>query len=547
MMNYNFFNSRILRSLFLGLIVCFASCETTDLDLRDSPNSLASGQGDTDFLLTSMEISLANFFSSANFFGSEVTRQRQLIGPTYSAAYSPQSFDGMWTNAYANVLIENKNIIESSIESELFTHAAIAQLASAYTLVTLVDYFGDVPYSESFNPEIANPALDSGEDVYAEALNLIDQAIDNLEKESLSEPTGDLFYDGDVDLWRKFANSLKLKIYLNLSLVDSTRPDAISKIDSLITDGNLISTASENFAFQYSSNDTDPDSRHPDYSDYIGDPTEYMSNYMMWVLAEERSVVDPRLRFYFYRQDSGLPTNTSDLSCLAQDAPSHYPNEMAFCTVGDSYYGRDHGRSEGVPPDSETRTVWGSYPVGGKFDDNSFEPVDEGDGLAGAGIAPILMNFTVDFWLAESALVNNTQGDPLSYLQNAVRKNLELVFSFVNENANSDFLPGDNAIDDYVSFVTDEYNSATSDEERLYVIAKEFWIATYGNGAEAYNLYRRTGMPNDLQPMLLSDPGDFYRSFLYPSDPVTLNSSISQKGSVAEQVFWDTNPADFID
>ena len=74
------------------------------------------------------------------------------------------------------------------------------------------------------------------------------------------------------------------------------------------------------------------------------------------------------------------------------------------------------------------------------------------------------------------------------------------------------------------------------------MIAKEFFVALYGNGIDAYNFYRRTGYPSDLQPDLEPNPGAFIRSFLYPAVYANNNNTVTQKTSVTEKVFWDNNP-----
>jgi hypothetical protein len=65
---------------------------------------------------------------------------------------------------------------------------------------------------------------------------------------------------------------------------------------------------------------------------------------------------------------------------------------------------------------------------------------------------------------------------------------------------------------------------------------------TWGNGVEVYNAYRRTSMPNNMQPVKSATPGKFIRSFLYPGDLVNLNSNVSSKVDNDVRVFWDLNP-----
>jgi hypothetical protein len=99
----------------------------------------------------------------------------------------------------------------------------------------------------------------------------------------------------------------------------------------------------------------------------------------------------------------------------------------------------------------------------------------------------------------------------------------------------------------YIDTVASIYDAAASDDERLEIIAKEYYIALFGNGVETYNLLRRTMKPSNLQPALDAEPGDFFRTLRYPAVHVNLNANAEQKLSNSVQVFWDTNPTDAIE
>ena len=72
------------------------------------------------------------------------------------------------------------------------------------------------------------------------------------------------------------------------------------------------------------------------------------------------------------------------------------------------------------------------------------------------------------------------------------------------------------------------------------IISKEYLIAPWGNALDAYNLYRRTGLPRNMQPAISPAPGSFPRTLLYPSVHVNRNENVSQK-TFSIPVFWDTN------
>ena len=95
----------------------------------------------------------------------------------------------------------------------------------------------------------------------------------------------------------------------------------------------------------------------------------------------------------------------------------------------------------------------------------------------------------------------------------------------------------------YTAALTALWTAAGADKDmQLAVASKEFYIATWGNGIEAYNLYRRTGKPGDMQHTLAANPGAFVYSLIYPAYFVNLNSSGVQKTATAvNRVFWDNN------
>ena len=103
------------------------------------------------------------------------------------------------------------------------------------------------------------------------------------------------------------------------------------------------------------------------------------------------------------------------------------------------------------------------------------------------------------------------------------------------------FEPSAADVDAYVAHVLETYDAAS---DKLDVVMKEYYIALYGNGMEAYNMYRRTGKPNNMMPALEPNPGPFIRSFFLPGDHVNRNLNANQKELTAP-VFWDTNPDGF--
>lgn len=537
-------------TLLLGMLA--GACDFFDLDLTEDPDEVTLDDANPDYALNAMQVDLKNFlndddpanWNGVNKFGMEVVRMMNPWGGTYENAYNPTNFDDAWSYAYEGLLMDAHTFLPIYEENQWWIHAGITRILQAYVLVTLVDFFGDVPWTQSFDATNFNPAADDDASVYDVALSKLDAAIADLAKESLATPSNDMFYNGDPDAWTTLARTLKLKIHLNLRLIDAAGSTAA--INSLIADGDLISAPEQNWIFHYSRVTDNPDSRHPYFTfNYLNGGNDYMANYYMWTLYEEKPVVDPRIRYYFYRQRTESSEDFQELPCFGTDRPAHYPVDIPYCTLPDGYWGRDHLDDDGIPPDTRARTLWGVYPGGGEFDMDQGLPASATSGLQGAGAEMIMLDNYVKFMLAESAITLGTTGDAKQLLLDAVESSIAHVMAFGEELTDPAYVPVQQDIDDYLAEVGTLYDDAASDAERLEVVVKEYYIALFGNGVEAYNLVKRTGMPSNLQPALLADPGDFPRTFNYPANCVNLNSSISQKPHTV-QVFWDTNPAGII-
>lgn len=310
---------------------------------------------------------------------------------------------------------------------------------------------------------------------------------------------------------------------------------------------------------------------------------------------------DPRMRFYFYRQVLVNSTSTNELRCLSESIPSHYPtstgsaiidNTIAgrapmgvgptmptndptnpawgtgsykgtYCTPTDrGYWGRDHVDPQGIPPDGQLRTAYGPYPVGGRFDANNGAGVASTQGQRGAGMEPIMTRSFVSFMLSEAALYLTLNAPAMTarqYYQNGVDQSMVDVRDWaVNGTYGTTTVApaaGEGAaINTFYSsatYTTDRTNYiasalaafddrlAVSSDEAMNYVAREYWIASFKNGVEAYNLYRRTGKPTGMQPAITPQPGAFPRSYWYPANFANLNNTVDQKADLTSRVFWD--------
>ncbi len=539
--------------VFLLLSALLVSCETTDLSILDDPNQPEFGQADVNRYLHAIQKDFSfEFMRRAGDEASAVTRINYMNATNYNTAFAPSSQDRLWRKAY-HMMLDMKAAEASAEEQGLLKHIVVIDILKAYGLITLVDLYGDVPYTEANNPtDFPFPNVDNDEDVYNEALTLLDNAINLIDNsiDGSKNLDNDLFYDNNFTKWKKLANTIKMYAYLNMRLVD---PTAVNKFNAIVASGDYISSTNDDFQFQFGSRDNDPDTRHPSYAqDYTATGAgSYRSNWLMGTMLD---LGDPRISLYFYRQSPCTPGNVSSngdpcepnleqLRCSTVPRPSHYPPSMVYCSLPNGYWGRDHMNSEGTPPDGKLRTITGVYPAGGKFDMGFFIPGALGAGGGGAGVQPLMLASWVQFMIAEVRLL---EGNPAA-AQSAIEQGISLsgnkaiTFADLDPSTISAFVPTTSAVSAYASQIGSDFNAANN-EGKWEILATQKFIAHYGNGLAAYDFYRRTGYPKDLQLPLKSDPGIFIRSFYYPSNEVNANSNITQKNDVGQKVFWDTNP-----
>lgn len=572
---------KLFKKIALAMIVLsVAACADLD-ELLINPNGVDASRADAVSLYNSVQLNFRNVSNSQTLyrFTAGLTRMNGEIGGfTYQGTHGPTEFDGFWNDCYADLFPDADAFIALAEPIGLDAEAASAKIMKAYTYMVLADLFGAVPFSQAGqgndDNQILNPTDDSGADVYAGAIAMLDEAIAQLDGASdFASAAFDNLYGGSASGWLKFANTLKLRAAVTTRLINGA--GGVGTINSIVSGGDFIAANGDNFEWQYGNNRANPDNRHPFYPNgYEATDGQYQANWYMWLLSESKGFPDPRTRYYFYRQETDVVGAYTDdpnaFDCIftmtpnPEFLPDHYEavsEDMPYClgSYDRGYFGRDHLNGSGIPPDGEYRTIYGLYPGGGKFDDGitNGSALNGGtDGAQGAGIAPVWQASFTHFILAEAVLTMGADGNARELLEAGIELSQARVRGFESlvdggeviatqpiEVLVEDTYPADSLFTQYVDFVLAEYDAAASDEDRLGVIAREYLIALYGNGIEAYNLYRRTCLPADIQPGIDPNPGAFIRSALYPSVHVNLNQNVQQKNSFTDPVFWDTNDA----
>ena len=436
--------------LVLGITT---ACENTELDLLENPNAVAPENASLNDLYNAIQLGFRDVFNSAQYEPGAVARMYHAAGASYEAFVPAEQFDDLWVDVYSGNLNTNLGdpglfpdidaLIEIAEQNNLDIHIGSAKILKAYVLVLLADLFGSAPSTQALQgTDVISPTVDSGDQLYAAANTLLDEAITQLTGTTAAAPAFDNFYGGDPAKWVKAANTLKLKMAVNTK-------DAAT-INSIISGGNFITDAADDFQFTYGSQRTNPNSRHPLYNNHyeVGDG-DYLSNYYMWLLVGDKvnadgvAILDPRRRYYFYQKiEESENQDPTTYSCQASTLPdqsakpAHWettsPN-IPYCVIpGTGYSGRDHLNSAGIPPDGPTRTSYGLYPMGGQFDDDTFTDTRQSgsSGGLGRGIWPVMISPVIDLLRAEAALTLNTGEDARMLIESGIRASMAKAVSF---------------------------------------------------------------------------------------------------------------------
>jgi len=146
-----------------------------------------------------------------------------------------------WTDLYENLTNLNLLKIQATTTSANANYAAIAEILTAYDYEQLVDNYNNVPYTQAFQIASGNltPAYDTGQSIYTDLIAKLDASIALINKSTtVATPgTDDIIFSGNMTSWKKFANTIKLRLVM--------RQSNLSGFASLKTE--LATTASEGY------------------------------------------------------------------------------------------------------------------------------------------------------------------------------------------------------------------------------------------------------------------------------------------------------------
>ncbi|MCH2023891.1 MAG: SusD/RagB family nutrient-binding outer membrane lipoprotein [Saprospiraceae bacterium] len=480
----------------------FSSCDKRFEDLNTNPNEPSSTF--TSFLLSNAQKSMMDYTWDEWFNGR---RGNQLAQYWSSNQYSNESryslrptiTNSYWSLFYANSLQDLQEIIRLNTDSpddyvgfgKTANQIGIAKVLQTWLYQNMTDCWGPIPYSQALQgADYPNPKFDSQKDVYLGMISALNDAINNFD-ETDNSVQGDLIYGGDISMWKKFANSLKLRVALRM-IETSESAAATTAATEAIASGVFTSNA-DNAVFSYLGGTPN---NNPINEDYQTRNDFAASNIMVDVLD---SLNDPRVGFYY------APAANSG-----------------------NYVGEVYGLNEA----NAALTLNGDVS-------------QRGSQVLSATAPGVYLDYAqVEFMLAECAERGiSGAGSAGTHYSNGITASM----NFWDENATLTTTD----ISNYIAQANVDYTTLINGGETWkQVIGKQKWIALYMQGIQGWTEYRRL----DFGILQLPADGTLMGSgiptrMIYPEDEQTLNATeytnaLSTLGGADDQdtkLWWDVN------
>ncbi|MEA1875521.1 MAG: SusD/RagB family nutrient-binding outer membrane lipoprotein [Bacteroidota bacterium] len=253
------YRNRIILPLMLLATFLF-SCEKLE-DMNINPNGVDPAIAHPNLLLSTI-VSQTGLAVVGLGFGNIAGVMQHTQKDGWSGGHN--GYDWSTTQSWAGyygILRNTDEMYKKAVDMELEFHQAVALVIKSYIFGLITDLWGDAPYSQALKgdqegKEFIQPAFDRQKDIYAGLLADLDTANTLL---SMSQndylgisATQDILFKGDVDQWRKFANSLALRYYMRLSEKDpSTAQNGIEKIVNDPEGYPIILSASDDANMEY--------------------------------------------------------------------------------------------------------------------------------------------------------------------------------------------------------------------------------------------------------------------------------------------------------
>ena len=527
-------NKKIIYILFIIGLVSLNSCTDDFAELNTNPNQITTESLEQNFNhIGAYFPSLLNTFLggrhqttynlAADSWVRHLATPTDFVSGVNNTTYAPVWINQLWDKTYNNIMAPSSQVIKIAEETGYDMFVQWAKLIQIIGISRVTTYYGPVIYSNYGTT--GDVAYDSEETLYNNLFSDLDLVLSTFSanKDYSGFKDFDKTYDGKIENWIKFINSLRLQLAIRISNV----APALAKTqgEKAINDpGGLITANADNLMF-----DLYGDIYHEYTISYPWGDTR-MSASMESILG---GYDDPRAEKYF------APVADATLVADHSEFPYKGIRNGAFLASKDLHL--PYSKINESFKDVTRRKLLDAAEVHLMLAEGNLRGWSTPLSAQAHYEAGVAESFA--YWGAggvDAYLANNT-GTPLDY----------------------DDVVETGDVNDFVSRITATvaWNEAGTNEEKLEKIITQKWIAGYTNSIEPWVDHRRTGYPklpynykNDSNSTLgIIADDDFMKRLPFPAKEQTNNASgyasgvsaLDGEDKISTRLWWDTGGSNF--
>lgn len=390
-----------------------------------------------------------------------------------------------------------------------------SRILRAFLFLRLTDYYGNIPYTDALKGIEGTflPTYSTQQEIYTDLLKELKEAGAAISASNADDgfASSDMYFQGNVDKWKRWANSLRLRMALRMSNVDATT--AAATITDALSGAGVMQSNADNVWVPMSATPSQWTNQNGISRAFLagdGGQSRVMGKTLIDKLKGPNTGStaddDPRLMIF----TEGLNGNADPL------VQAGMPNGLDAGTL-DAYTG-----------------ITSSDP------NKLFSLIN--NKLLDIADPYMLMSYSeVEFLQAEAKerALGTVGGTAQAHYEAGIKAAMQMYTPY-----DASFTVSDAAVTAYIAARPAYTAGATG----LAMIAEQMWISKFLNWWEAWADYRRTGLPALVE---VNYPGNITGGKIpsrlrYPTHEVAVNSANMEAGGInpnvpTGKVWWDTN------
>ncbi|MDQ3402225.1 MAG: SusD/RagB family nutrient-binding outer membrane lipoprotein [Actinomycetota bacterium] len=278
----------------LALALAVSACDEGLTELNENPNAPTAVSAQ--FILPQAQKAVVDRALGSNFgmtltdlWVQHLSKVQYIDEDRYELR--PQTIEAHFRGFYQGPLIDFEEIVRQGEEAKNPNWVAVATIMQAYTFGVMTDVWGDIPFSEALKgrEDVNTPKYDTQKDIYYGLLADLKASSDMIQPSGAAFGSADIIYGSDMAAWKRFANSLRMRLAMRLSEGDAAKGRA--EFAAAFQAGGFTSNA-HNAQLNYKGGKPDQNPR------FVFFETRYDHTISRTIVDTLKSFNDPRLAVY---------------------------------------------------------------------------------------------------------------------------------------------------------------------------------------------------------------------------------------------------------